>query len=82
MYQRKDKVPCLYVKAAVNTYQIGLMFALARAEAPCLLILEDIETIVTAHTRSFFFNEMDGVANNDGKCAKLWGHDTCQASVF
>ncbi len=42
--------PCLYVKAAVNTYQMGLIFTLARAEAPCVLILEDIEIIVTAST--------------------------------
>jgi SpoVK/Ycf46/Vps4 family AAA+-type ATPase len=34
--------------------------------APCLLVLEDIETIVTPETRSYFFNEVDGLANNDG----------------
>jgi hypothetical protein len=31
-----------------------------------MLILEDIETIVTSNTRSYFFNEMDGLENNDG----------------
>lgn len=34
--------------------------------SPCLLILEDIETIVTPSTRSYFFNEVDGLENNDG----------------
>jgi SpoVK/Ycf46/Vps4 family AAA+-type ATPase len=45
---------------------IEQIFALARSEAPCLLIFEDIDTIVTATTRAYFFNEVDGVANNDG----------------
>lgn len=34
--------------------------------APCMLILEDIDTIVTARSRSYFFNEVDGLENNDG----------------
>jgi transitional endoplasmic reticulum ATPase len=66
MYQRKHKIPCLYVKSAPYTYMIEGIFALARIEAPCLLIFEDIDTIVTPTTRAYFFNEVDGVANNDG----------------
>jgi transitional endoplasmic reticulum ATPase len=31
-----------------------------------MLVLEDVETIVTHDTRSYFFNEMDGLENNDG----------------
>ncbi|KAL8672829.1 MAG: hypothetical protein Q9224_007554 [Gallowayella concinna] len=34
--------------------------------APCMLILEDIDTIVTPSSRSYFFNEVDGLENNDG----------------
>ena len=34
--------------------------------SPCMLILEDIDTIVTSETRSYFFNEVDGLENNDG----------------
>ena len=34
--------------------------------SPCLLILEDIDTIVTPSSRSYFFNEVDGLENNDG----------------
>lgn len=34
--------------------------------SPCILVLEDIETIVNPGTRSYFFNEVDGIANNDG----------------
>ncbi|KAK5164038.1 uncharacterized protein LTR77_010129 [Saxophila tyrrhenica] len=72
LYTRKDKdgnlkpIPTLYVKSAPTTWDIGDVFARARAEAPCMLILEDVETIVTPDTRSYFFNEMDGLANNDG----------------
>lgn len=31
-----------------------------------MLILEDVETIVNNSTRSYFFNEVDGLENNDG----------------
>ncbi|KAL8779469.1 MAG: hypothetical protein Q9213_006923 [Squamulea squamosa] len=63
----KDRtVPALYVKSAPNTYDIRSIFLQARAMAPCMLILEDIDTIVTASSRSYFFNEVDGLENNDG----------------
>jgi ATP-dependent 26S proteasome regulatory subunit len=32
----------------------------------CLLILEDLDTLLTDENRSFFLNEMDGFASNDG----------------
>jgi SpoVK/Ycf46/Vps4 family AAA+-type ATPase len=63
---RKDPIPTLYVKAAPRTFDISNVFFLARQMSPCLLILEDIDTIVTAQTRSYFFNEVDGLENNDG----------------
>ncbi|KAH6717445.1 P-loop containing nucleoside triphosphate hydrolase protein [Leptodontidium sp. MPI-SDFR-AT-0119] len=63
---RKDSIPTLYVKTAPATGHIRNVFALARVMSPCLLVLEDIDTIVTAQTRSYFFNEVDGLENNDG----------------
>ncbi|KIW03279.1 hypothetical protein, variant [Verruconis gallopava] len=66
MYTRKSKVPCLYVKSAPATYMLANVFAMARSEAPCLLVFEDIDTIVTPATRAYFFNEVDGMSNNDG----------------
>jgi AAA+ superfamily predicted ATPase len=39
---------------------------MARSMTPCMLVLEDIDTIVTNSTRSYFFNEVDGLENNDG----------------
>ncbi len=72
LYTRKDKdgnpdpIPTLYVKAAPTTWDIGAVFSRARQQSPCMLILEDVETIVTSQTRSYFFNELDGLENNDG----------------
>lgn len=63
---RKTPIPTLYVKAVPHTYNISTIFAKARQIAPCLLIFEDIDTIVTAETRSYFFNEVDGLESNDG----------------
>ena len=63
---RKAPIPALYVKAALYTSNISTIFAKARQIAPCLLIFEDIDTIVTAETRSYFFNEVDGLESNDG----------------
>lgn len=59
-------IPSLYVKSARYTYNIRSIFVMARLMAPCLLIFEDIDTIVTPANRSYFFNEVDGLENNDG----------------
>ncbi|KAL8792193.1 MAG: hypothetical protein Q9195_005215 [Heterodermia aff. obscurata] len=59
-------IPSLYVKSATSTYSIRNVFQQARYMSPCLLIFEDIDTTVTKSTRSYFFNEVDGLENNDG----------------
>ena len=61
MEKYNDQIPSLYVKSAPETYHLRNVFQQARYMAPCLLILEDIDTIVTARTRSYFFNEVDGL---------------------
>lgn len=63
--------PCLYVKSFVAEYQtdqenIGSVFERARESAPCILVLEDLDSLITKTNRSFFLNEMDGFASNDG----------------
>ena len=63
---RKDPIPTLYVKNAPQTYYLRSVFQMARNMSPCLLVLEDIDTIVTHNTRSYFFNEVDGLEKNDG----------------
>ena len=63
----RPKAPTLlYVKSIANVYAITSIFAFARARAPCLLILEDIDTLVARGYQSYFFNEVDGLENNDG----------------
>lgn len=42
------------------------MFARARATAPCLLVLEDIDSMIDEKSRSFFLNELDGFETNTG----------------
>ena len=63
---REKPIDLLYVKSAPFTGHIRQVFTFARAFAPCLLVFEDIDTIVTYSTRSYFFNEVDGLERNDG----------------
>ena len=55
----EDTIPSLYVKSAPQVWDIRNIFQMARYQAPCLLIFEDIDTIVTPNSRSYFFNEVD-----------------------
>lgn len=43
-----------------------LVFEKARMEAPCVLILEDLDSLINDANRSFFLNQLDGLENNDG----------------
>ncbi|KAF5390598.1 hypothetical protein D9757_002633 [Collybiopsis confluens] len=62
--------PPLYVKSfqsyAGDEYSMKLVFGKARQLAPCVVILEDIDSLITDRNRSFFLNELDGLAGNDG----------------
>ncbi|RYG45387.1 ATP-binding protein [bacterium] len=61
----------LYVRSfscehASDQANIANVFKRARESAPCLLVLEDLDTLVTPKNRSFLLNEMDGFASNAG----------------
>ncbi|CAL1702509.1 unnamed protein product [Somion occarium] len=60
----------LYVKSFSTPYgpEYGVrgIFEKARKHAPCILVLEDLDSMVTDEVRSFFLNEMDGLAQNEG----------------
>jgi len=63
--------PCLYVKSFKyrgldDDANVSKVFAKARKAAPCLLVLEDLDSLLTDENRSFFLNELDGFATNDG----------------
>ena len=47
-------------------YAISQIFSKARATAPCYLVFEDLDSIITDQVRSYFLNEVDGLQNNDG----------------
>jgi transitional endoplasmic reticulum ATPase len=67
---RPDPIPSLYVKSfdacQGSKYAIRAIFSHARIMAPCLLIFEDLDSLVTDKTRSYFLNEVDGLESNDG----------------
>ena len=70
--ERSNPVASLYVKSFSGTarpnpeYAIRQVFQKARETAPCLLIFEDVDSLVTDATRSYFLNEVDGLEKNDG----------------
>ncbi|KAF2024191.1 P-loop containing nucleoside triphosphate hydrolase protein [Setomelanomma holmii] len=71
LYTRPDEIPSLYVKSFetnCNTEQFAIrsIFTMARSMAPCLLIFEDLDSLVNDDIRSYFLNEVDGLESNDG----------------
>ncbi|KFX99766.1 hypothetical protein O988_03654 [Pseudogymnoascus sp. VKM F-3808] len=67
------KIPSLYVKNLDNCsfgpkHSIREIFNRARTMAPCLLIFEDLDSLVTKKIRAYFLNEVDGLESNDGIC--------------
>ncbi|KAF1914222.1 P-loop containing nucleoside triphosphate hydrolase protein [Ampelomyces quisqualis] len=72
LYNREDHpIPSLYVKSfdtncQTEQYAIRSIFTKARSMAPCLLIFEDLDSLVHDDIRSYFLNEVDGLESNDG----------------
>ncbi|OCT53955.1 ATP-dependent Zn protease [Cladophialophora carrionii] len=70
LYKRDPPVPTLYVKSLVGfvpaEYSIESIFRKARQEAPCYLVFEDLDSLVTDQVRSFFLNAVDGLSENEG----------------
>ena len=67
---RPEPIPSLYVKSFKacqgEEYSIRAIFRHARNQAPCLLIFEDLDSLVHDKLRSYFLNEVDGLESNDG----------------
>jgi len=64
-------LPCLYVRSMedmdhTDQQMMAQVFQKARSTAPCILIFEDLDAQVTDENRSFFLNELDGFAANEG----------------
>ena len=63
--------PCLYVKGFKSEYateqeNMRLVFERARMTTPCLVVFEDLDSMIDDKNRSFFLNELDGFATNTG----------------
>jgi hypothetical protein len=64
-------IPTLYVKSfeaerMIDVTNIRRVFERARRQAPCLLVLEDLDTLIDQESTSYFLNELDGFAANTG----------------
>lgn len=63
-------VETLYVKSFQSfmgpEQSIRQIFLKARQMAPCVLIFEDIDSLVNVSVRSYFLNEVDGLESNYG----------------
>jgi SpoVK/Ycf46/Vps4 family AAA+-type ATPase len=63
--------PCLYVKSFkarhyTDHQNIRKVFTRARQTTPCLLVMEDLDSLINDNNRAFFLNELDGFAANTG----------------
>ncbi|RYC86335.1 hypothetical protein BFJ63_vAg10858 [Fusarium oxysporum f. sp. narcissi] len=67
---RTPPIPTVYVRSleSWNGPQgaLYMIFQKAREFAPCYLVFEDIDSLVTPDVRSYFLNEVDGLKRNDG----------------
>ncbi|TQV96197.1 hypothetical protein V2A60_003364 [Cordyceps javanica] len=70
LYKLTPEVPTLYVRTLASFLgpedSIKKIFSLARQFAPCYLVFEDLDSIVSDNVRSYFLNEVDGLQSNDG----------------
>ncbi len=64
-------VSSLYVQSLSHPHYTGeqmwgQVFERARGLRPCVLVLEDLDSLVTEENRSFFLNQLDGFEQNHG----------------
>lgn len=45
---------------------MAIVFSKARQLAPCVIVLEDLDSLINDKNRSFFLNQLDGLEGNDG----------------
>ena len=70
LYDRPNPIPTLYVRSLSSyggpEYSIQSIFSKARQTAPCFLVFEDLDSLISDNVRSYFLNEVDGLQSNDG----------------
>lgn len=65
------KKPCIYVQSfkterGTDHAVMRELFKRARVTTPCIVVLEDLDSLINDGNRSFFLNELDGFASNHG----------------
>ncbi len=67
---KSPTVELLYVKTLASfggpERSVREIFLKARAMSPCLLIFEDLDSLISDSVRSYFLNEVDGLESNHG----------------
>jgi len=63
--------PCLYVRSFKSEYgteqeHMSEVFKRARMTPSCLVVLEDLDSMIDDKNRAFFLNELDGFQSNAG----------------
>lgn len=58
--------PCIYVRGFGAEEEIEALFIRARMVTPCVIVLEDLDSMVTNENRAFYLNELDGFRSNTG----------------
>jgi ATP-dependent Zn protease len=53
-------------KYATEHENMRSVFARARITTPCLLVMEDLDSMIDENTRAFLLNELDGFETNAG----------------
>ncbi|KAI9836884.1 MAG: hypothetical protein M1819_001049 [Sarea resinae] len=71
LMSRSNPIPTLYIKTLSQRgfgpqMSVRQIFSKARSTAPCLLLFEDLDSLITDEVRSYFLNELDGLEDNDG----------------
>lgn len=49
-----------------STSNVNYIILMEYRHAPCLLVFEDLDSLIDDDTRSYFLNEVDGLASNNG----------------
>ena len=62
---------CLYVRSFKSEYgteqeNMAEVFKRARMTPPCIVVLEDLDSMIDNKNRAFFLNELDGFQSNTG----------------
>jgi len=51
---------------ATDQENLAVVFARARMTTPCLVVMEDLDSMIDDKSRAFFLNELDGFETNTG----------------